>query len=271
VPTTDRLEVAGEPLPFIDIGSQLLNVGGRLEFRTSEHTRIEGEYQFEHIRFDQGQVDVPNQFLLGGYSHAPTIRVVHDVSSRLSVNGGWTIRHANLQHGVETFDVYTGDGEVSYQVSNTTKVTGGAGASRLSVSDTTVSTWGPTFRGVVEQRAGRTLLSALYTRAFVPSFGFGGLTATQTMSAQAHVPFAANRYYVDGGVSYGRTNPVEALGLGYRLDSVWTNASVGYRISRWMAAEGFYSGSHQNSTARGNVDRTRIGVQFITSRPVRIQ
>jgi hypothetical protein len=35
--------------------------------------------------------------------------------------------------------------------------------------------------------------------------------------------------------------------------------------------EAFYNGAFQDSSARGHYDRSRIGVQFVTSKPVRIQ
>ena len=42
-------------------------------------------------------------------------------------------------------------------------------------------------------------------------------------------------------------------------------------VARWLRTEGFISTMHQNSTARGNIDRTRVGIQFVTFKPVRIQ
>ena len=271
VPTTDRLELGGGAIPFVDVGSELLDLAARLQVRAGMRTRIEGEYAFQHVRFDETKAELSSEFLRGGYSQEPGLRVIHEVTSRLSVTGAWSYRHANLQQGQQLFDVQNGGGEVSYRVSSTTTVTGGLGASRLRVSNIELTKWGPTLRGSIEQKAGRTLLSARYERAFVPSFGFGGLTANQALSANAHVPFSAGRYYVDGGLSYGRTQPVKELGIGFQLDSIWASASFGYHVSRWLRTEAFFSSSHQNSTARGDIDRTRIGVQFITSKPVRIQ
>ena len=72
-------------------------------------------------------------------------------------------------------------------------------------------------------------------------------------------------------ISHGRTDPVEEIGLGFRTDSLWFDAAVGYSLTRWLRAETFYSGTHQTSTARGNVDRARIGIQFVTFKPVRIE
>jgi hypothetical protein len=196
---------------------------------------------------------------------------MHSLTQRLTVGGQWEYQHADLGGGEQTFDVQNTTAEVAYKLSSTTNVTGGGGVSYLRVSNTDLTAWGPAFHGGIEHHVGQLLLSAQYTRAFVPSFGFGGLTANQAVSGSAYIPFDQGRYYVSGGLSYGRTAPVEVLGVGFRLDSFWTNAAVGYQIARWLRAEGFYAGSHQDSTARGVVDRTRIGVQFVTFKPVRIE
>jgi hypothetical protein len=109
-------------------------------------------------------------------------------------------------------------------------------------------------------------------RGYVPSLAFAGLTRSTTASAGMRVPFGNGRYYASGRVSYGKATPVEGFsGSSFQLDSVWIQTSAGYSISRWLRAEAFYTGTHQTSTARGLVDRTRIGFQLITSKPVRIE
>jgi hypothetical protein len=150
-------------------------------------------------------------------------------------------------------------------------VSGGGGVSYLDVTTTDGSTWGPTMHGGISYHAGRVVFNARYQRSFLPSYGFGGLSANQSMSVNGLVPFAQGRFYIDGGLSYGRTSPVQELGVGFQLDSLWVSAAAGYQVARWLRAEGFYNGSHQNSTARGNVDRARIGIQFVTIKPVRIE
>jgi hypothetical protein len=126
-------------------------------------------------------------------------------------------------------------------------------------------------RGGIEHRRGRTTVTASYRRAFLPAYSFGGLTADQTLALDLRVPFAGDRAYVSGGLGYSRTEPVVALGVGYRVNSRFTSAAVGYQMSRWLRAETFLNFSHQDSTARGLVNRTRLGFQFVTFKPVRIQ
>ncbi len=59
-------------------------------------------------------------------------------------------------------------------------------------------------------------------------------------------------------------------GVGF-LDSFLTSSSISYQISPWLRTEAFLVTSHQESTGRGNFDRTRIGIQFATFKPLRIQ
>ncbi len=269
-PSTDRLQLEGGSLPFVDVGSKLLDISGMFQLAVSPRTSLAGRYQFQRAQFDRN-TSQGFEFLRGGHSHAPSLQLVHRLTRRFGVGGAWDYRQADVGGGEQTFEVQDLTGNVSYQVLETTTLSGSAGASYLRVSNTGVTTWGPAFSGALEHRRGRTTVTASYERAFLPSFSFGGLTANQTMAVDVRVPFANDRAYVSGGIGYSRTEPVEALGVGFRVNSRFTSASVGYQVARWLRTEGFLNLSHQDSTARGLVDRTRVGFQFVTFKPVRIQ
>jgi hypothetical protein len=269
-PTTDRLELGG--LPFVDIGGRAFDASGGMTFSISPRTQIAGQYRFQHIAFDRDEVLVRNVFLEGGHAHSPLARVKHSLTQRLAVGGEWQYRLATLDGGVQNFNAQTALGEVSYQIARNTSVAGGAGASHLEVSNTDVSMWGPAFRAGIEHQAGRTTVAARYSRSFVPSFSFGGLTGNQEFAVSAALPLTrGGRLQLTGNVAYTKAEPVEELGVGFGLDSLWTNVSLGYMVAPWLRTEGFVSTMHQTSTARGNIDRTRIGIQFVTFKPVRIQ
>lgn len=276
MPTTDRLEVGGS-LPFVDIGSEVFDAGGGVKLALSRRTSLEGEYRFEDIVFDRSQTSInPFQFLFSGHSQSPAARLMHQLTDRLTVGAAFQYQHADIGAGSQTIDIENSTGEATYKLSSTTTLSGGGGLSYLRVSQATLATTGlattgPSFHGGIEHHAGQLLLSASYQRTFVPAFGLGGLTANQYVSGNAYLPFAQGRYYVSGGVSYSRTSPVQALGVGYRLDSTWTDAAAGYQVARWLRAEGFLAVTHQNSTARGLIDRTRVGIQLVTFKPVRIE
>jgi hypothetical protein len=268
-PTTDRLELGAGALPFLDVGSRVFDTSGGFRVEVTPHTRIEGVYGFQHMRFEQD--DPPIFELRGGYAHMPSGRLTHDVTSRLSLGGSWEYKRANIEGGAQTFDIHEVGGDLSYRVSAATTVGLSAGMAHMRVSDPDLSTWGPAFRGSIQHQAGSVTFGARYERTFIPSFSFGGVTSNQTLMTDVRIGFAGGRGYVSGGLSYARTDPIEALGLGYRLDSTWVNGAIGYHVARWLRAEGFYGGSQQLTTVRGNFDRSRIGVQFVTFKPVRIQ
>ena len=106
----------------------------------------------------------------------------------------------------------------------------------------------------------------------MPSFSFGGLSHNQQLTAGVRTPLSTGgRLSANGSLSFNRTSPVEELGVGYRSDSIAIHGSLEYQFAPWLRTEGFVTSTHHNSSARGNVDRLRIGIQFVTSKPVRIE
>jgi hypothetical protein len=273
VPTTDRLDIGAGILPFIGIGSTHADVNGGFHLQTSPRTRIEGGLNVQSIRFDQSQQD-PNSlipYLRNGRSITPSLSAMYSVAAHVSVGGAWSFRHAVVSDGTQIIDVQTATADLAWQPGEHTTVHGAVGAAHLDAPTDLISRWGPSYSVGLEHTAGRLALSGRYERSFVPSIGFGGLNANQRASGSAHIPFGRGRMSVGGNIAYGQISPVDLFGVDFTLNSVWTQGTVGYQVNRWLRAEGFLNRTHQTSTARGLVDRTRIGVAFVTSKPVRIQ
>jgi hypothetical protein len=56
------------------------------------------------------------------------------------------------------------------------------------------------------------------------------------------------------------------------LKSLWLRSSISYQMARWMRLEGFYAASLQDSQrAGGKVNRSRFGVQVVTSTRMRVR
>ena len=269
-PTTDRLELG--TLPFIDFGGRMFDASSGLAYSVSPRTQISGEYRFQHVSFDRDRDIVRNVLLQGGYAHSPVVNIRHSLTQRVGIGADWQYRRAIVAGGTQHFDVQSALGEVSYQIGQSTSVVGGAGVSHLAIENTDVSMWGPTFRAGLEHEIERTSLTLHYSKSFVPSFSFGGLSGNQEVTGAVRMPLTrTGRLQFTGSVAYSKAEPVAALGVGYGLDSWWTNWSLSYMVSPWLRTEGFVSTMHQTSTIRGNVDRTRVGIQFVTFKPVRIQ
>ena len=288
VPTTDRLDFGAGVLPFIGIGSDSADVGGGFTLKTSPRTSIDGGINLQWVRFDREAPEDPDEFLRylrNGRSVSPFVGAMYGITQRLSVGGAWSYRHAVVGEDQEIFNVQNLTGEVAWQATQYTSVRGGLGASYLT-SDTiplaaefgviapdaaAIDRWGPAYHLGFDHLAGQVKVSGKYERSFVPSIGFGGLNANQRVTASATVPFAQGRFIAGGNVSYGQIEPVDFFGVDFTLNSVWAQGTFGYQITRWLRTEAFINRSHQTSTARGLVDRTRIGIEFVTAKPVRIQ
>jgi hypothetical protein len=64
--------------------------------------------------------------------------------------------------------------------------------------------------------------------------------------------------------------PFEANAL--QLDTIWIRNTIGYAVARWARVEMHYTFTRQDSIVTGGeVNRHRIGVQFVVSQPMRIQ
>ena len=269
-PTTDRLEIG--TLPFLDIGSRMADAGAGFQLQMSTRTALEGDYRFQHVRFDRDTDSPDFQFLNGGHAHSPAVRLLHALSSRVSVGGEWQFRRAALDGFEDRFNVQNLVGTASVRVGPSTSISGGFGTSHLTASTSDVSVWGPAVQAGISHQVERATVSARYFRSFVPSFSFGGLTGNHQFTAQVRAPLTRDaRLTVDGGTSFSRTEPVAELGQSFQVDSLSFHGSLGYQIAAWLRTEGFVTSTHQNSTARGNVDRLRVGIQFVTSKPVRIE
>jgi hypothetical protein len=276
VPTTDRLDIEAGVLPFIGIGSRHADVSGGFQLQTSPRTHVEGQVSVQAIRFERGESSEATEFdryLRNGHSWSPMVGVMHSISERVAVGASWNYRHAAVGVGLDeaVFDVQSETAEVAFQTGPHTTIRGGAGASYLTSSTEDLQRWGPAYHAGIDHLAGRVSVAAKYEHAFVPSIGFGGLNANQRVSASAHVPLGNGRWTVSGSLAYGEIAPVDQFGLDFTLHSLWSQGTVGYQLTRWLRTEGFVNRTHQTSTARGLVDRTRVGIEFVTSKPVRIQ
>ena len=105
----------------------------------------------------------------------------------------------------------------------------------------------------------------------VPTYAFGSTVAHQGISGSVARAFAGGRLSVNGGASYRKSDPSIAIPDGIGLETIAATGTVGYHITRWLGAEAFVIRTLQESTARGEYNRTRIGIQFVTSKPVRIE
>jgi hypothetical protein len=265
-PTTDTLDLAG--LPFTRVGSRLVTSGGGLTADLTRRMKLSANYAFQWVNFER---DPRFTRLRGGHQHSPSAELTYGVTRRLQVGALWQYNHASIDGAEEVFDTQQLAAVATYTLTQATTIRGTAGVAHLRVSGTEESRTGPSYGASLSHLVRQTRIDAGYERSFVPSFGFGGMTASQQATAGVGVPFMQGRLTVGGSFAWRRTTPVLSTSFPIELTSYYTTGTVGYGIARWLRLEAFYRRTHQASSAQGNLDRHRVGVQFVTLKPVRIQ
>jgi hypothetical protein len=269
-PTTDQLELEG--VPFTRIGSQMVTASGGFGFDISPRAALKTDYTFQWVNFERDTEGLADfRFLRGGHAHSPSVELEYALHRHVKVGGLYVYRNMSIDAGEEIIGSHRAQGTVQVQIGPTTSVRARAGYDYLTLADTTETKSGPSYGAGITQRIRQIAVDGSYERAFMASFGFGGLTAYQTLRTGITVPLGANRAFVNGGFTYRRTDPVVLRDVLVELDSYWTYAGGGYFVARWLRVEGYLAINRQFSSAQGNVERTRVGVQFVTSKPMRIQ
>jgi hypothetical protein len=268
-PTTDAVELAG--IPFYRVGTRSNSVAGGFEAALAEQTSLRAAYTLQSVDFDFDEL--LGLQLRGGHAHQLEIVLSRSISSRLSIGGDYSLQSAFVagipdlpQFPDDRFSIHSAGVTATYQLGPTVTVTGGAGFARLMASLTQEARTGPTFRAGIAHRARRAVVSGGYQRSFVPSFGFGGTFQNEEWNANALIPFARNRAYVNGAVSWLINDTLDAALP--TLRSLHLTSTIGYRATRWLRIEGFYTRSTQNThPVGGTLSRNQVGFQIVTAKP----
>jgi hypothetical protein len=125
-------------------------------------------------------------------------------------------------------------------------------------------------RAGVEHAVERATFGASFEKSFVPSFGFGGSSASQELRGFIQMPLNRNRLYLQTNALWRRTNPLELEELA--LDTIQSTNTVGYALVRWLRLEAFHVFTRQDSIVTGGeINRQRAGLQLVVSQPMRIR
>ena len=270
-PTTDEVELNG--VPFRRAGSRRTTLAVGSDFRLTKFTSWSARYDTTWASFEQ-----PDIFLAGGSIHGLRNEVSHQVNERMSVGGEYSYRWASLDQGGE-FGIQEDARHFRFQdVGGLVKLalgphtTGSAAGGYGLLHDETAgeTRTGPYVRLGLTHDLERATLGVGFERQYVPSFGIGGSSSSQALRGFVRMPLARNRLYTQFGGGWRRTIPFEAESL--QLDTFVLQSTVGYAAARWARIEGVYSYTRQDSIVTGGeVDRHRIGVQFVVSQPMRIR
>jgi hypothetical protein len=266
VPTTELAQVVG--VPFVRTGTKLDSLRGGVEAALTKHTSLVASSEFQWVSFDQ-PLHAPT-ILLGGHSVGGTVTLRHQIDTRTTISADYDQQHATIGGGDQRFDIQNLMAGVGYKLSNATHAFASAGVSHLNaVTTTTAARFGPAIRLGLGHQARDVGIDLLYSRSFVPSFGFGGTSQNEETTALLKLPLARH-LYARSAVSWRRNDPLTLNELPIR--SLWFESNIGYVLTSFVRVEAFYSRTHQRiNRPGGTLDRNRVGFLVITAKPVRIR
>jgi hypothetical protein len=270
-PTTDEAEDG--TIPFAAVGSTAFTTNAAFDVALTRRARLGGGYRFHRLEYDgMAAVDPAFAFLRGGHAQTPALRLAYDVSRRLSLHGDWSYTHGRVTSALGDFRLQEVGVGWRYRLREQTTIGGSGGATAISAPEVGVRGWQPAVQAFVQQQAGPNVISLQYRYAVVPAFSHGGLSRQQRIGAGVQVPLMVGRAYVSGSVALSRDEALEGIGSELNTRSLWLQGTVGYHLARWIRAETFVNTARQRGLFDHDqgVQRTRIGVQFVTARPMRI-
>jgi hypothetical protein len=261
-PTTDDTEVNG--VPFRRAGARTNTLGLTSDYRFTKYTSLSTRYDQNWVEFDR-----PDIFLTGGWIHGLRNEVSHRLSERLALGGEYTFRVASLDRGDRSFTFQDAGGVLHLSLGPHTSASAAGGFGLLHDRNLDVTRTGPYVRLGITQMLERATIGASFERQYVPSFGFGGSSNSQELRGFVMMPLRPG-LYTQGSAAWRRMTPFETTVL--QLDTIWIRSAVGYAAARWARVELLYTFTRQDSIVTGGeVNRHRIGVQFVVSQPMRIQ
>jgi hypothetical protein len=278
-PTTDEIDIPG--VEFRRQGVAMDDARAGVEARITKRTTLNAAYAFQWLDFDETQGLLPaNGLTRGGHAHGASARLERTLTARVKVGGEYDMRRGIVDQ-VNEFNVQNALGTVEWRLTSRLQLSGGAGLSWLSAERGEPMQSAPAFRAELSGIGQRLGWNIGYRRSFLPSFGFGGTFENQELTA-GFLSTLSRRLDWSGTLAYRVNDPLlpqSAPGVqdpllveDLSLKSLWLRSSISYLATRWMRVEGFYAAVLQDSQrAGGKVNRSRLGVQVVTSTRMRVR
>jgi hypothetical protein len=268
-PSTEAIDFDG--IPFSHTGATALNGRAGAGYAFGERHAVTSSLQLQKVSFDRPGELLP--YLRGGRAVETFSTYRHRASRRFAVGAHYTFRQATVTGDADDLNFHVVRAAFDAELSPTWSVNAGAGFDYLMAAPNTPAQRAPGFGVAADRSAGGTRFHVGYQRLFLPSFGFGGAIQSQELAVTYHTPlFHSRRFYTDHAVMLRDSRPlVEAPGR-LRLRSLRTNSVIGWAPQPWVQLEAFYARVQQTSLIPGGrLDRNRVGIQIVTSTPVRVQ
>ena len=252
-------------------GSRILDAEAGIDAQITKHLMVTATGGVQSVAFDRG----PTQdFLLqGGHTEGGTISVRETINPRTSLTADYDVRFATVAEtdtgGTATFTIQNSWAGAERRISSSLRAFGAFGVSRMGATEISPARTGPAWRAGVSEEFQKVGFDASYVRSYIPSFSFGGTQQNEALNGVVRLSLA-RRLSTQGSTSWQRNEPLTPDDL--RLKSLWFNVQVGYALRPWIRIGAFYEHMHQTIDRPGGLlDLQRLGVQVITTKPMRIR
>ena len=268
VPTTDAVDLGG--IPYSRNGVTVVDGHAGLDYRINNRNDFSASFGAQSVRFDRPEI--AGGFLQGGHAVDWNGGWRYHVSARLGVGGQYGLRRAVAIDSPDAFVMHSMEAAADYALTPSWSMAVSAGIVLLQQNALTDGQTGPAWKLAVERHRSGTTLVVSYLRSYVPSFAFGGTTKSEEAGFGMRTPlFHSRRWYTELSATFRDDQPLTDILNQLPLRSLRTNSVIGWTPQVWMRVEGFYSRSQQSSLRfGGQVYRNRIGIQIVTSKPVRV-
>lgn len=267
VPSTDLLLYNG--IPFVQTGAITFDARGSAAYKFDARNSISSSLQYQHVSFDLPTAAF-QRYLRGGSAITSMNNYRRRMDERLSIGADYRWERSQVRYDFDSATAQTIQAAVTYRITNSWGFSGGGGIAVLSANIARAGQVAPAFNAALDHTDRGQRFHLSYMQGFLPSFGLGGTQSTREFAASYFAPIA-RRFYTDHSATFRDDQPVVPLAGTLPLRSLRTYSSFGWLVQRWVRIEGFYSLLSQSSlVAGGRLDRNRIGIQIVTSKPMRI-
>jgi hypothetical protein len=269
VPTTDLINLAG--IPYRRVGSSIADANASFSFRLDARNTLTGSTILQRIVFDEPQV--PGTALLqGGRAFNAFGGWRNHVSERLGLGVDYGLRRSVAIDNTVPFIIHSFQGAADYAASPTWDISASGGVVFLRQNELTPGSTGPAWRLAADHHRPNLTLSAWYLQTYLPSFGLGGTVRSHEVGTGLHAPLFNNRHlYADESLHFRDDTPLTFVFNQLPLTSLRIRSVIGWAPNPWVRVEGFYMRVQQTSErVGGQMYRNIVGVQIVTSRPMRI-
>jgi hypothetical protein len=269
LPSTDLIDFAG--IPYRRVGATTYDARGGVSYLVSSRSQLTSSLSYQDVAFQQSETFQP--FLRGGHIAESLTAYRYRLSQRLSTGADYSFRRASVLGDTEAFNIQTVQAAVDYQLSANWSVSGGAGAVYLQGNALEGARTGPALRVSLSHHRERAVFHVAYLRSYLPSFGFGGTNQNQEIDGGFRTPlFHSRHFYTDQSLVFRDDTPLTLAFEQLPLRSLATSSIFGWEPQNWVRLEVFYARTQQSTLLPGGrVDRNRVGLQIVTSKPMRMQ